>query len=81
MRNELIGMSTAFAAAALLVMSNLMKIPYLMIPGFILWAFSAGHTGYQVYKSSKKGKGTYYIRVFLLLAIGILMFIFVRPKA
>ncbi len=79
MRHELVGIAAAFSSLVLLFLSKTMSNPYLMIPGFILWAFSAGYTAFQVYRSTKKGKRILFIRVFLLLIIAILVVLFMKP--
>ncbi|MBR3242013.1 MAG: hypothetical protein IKF90_04835 [Parasporobacterium sp.] len=79
-RNELIGMATAFVSAGLLFFSKIQENPYLLIPGFILWAFSAGYTGFQIYKAKKNGQKAAYVRIFLLLIVAILIVLFVKPS-
>ena len=71
--DELIGIVTAFFSAALMLLSKILKIPYLMIPGFILWAFSAGYIAYRVYIAKKSGRNAAFIRIAILLLIAILI--------
>lgn len=77
-RNEFIGIITAFASLILLFLTKTMKEPLLMIPGFILWAFSAGYTGYQIYSAKKQGRKAAFFRIFALLLVAILVTLFVR---
>ena len=78
MRNELIGMATAFVSLVCMFFSKTLKMPYLMIPGFAFWAFSAGYTVYQIIKAKKVGRKAAYIRIFLLLFVAILVLLFVH---
>lgn len=80
-RNELIGLSTAFVSAVFMVLCKLLKMPLLMIPGFVFWVFSAAFTIYQIVKTPKERQRTYYIRVLAMLALAILMLFFIRPSA
>lgn len=79
-RNELIGMAAAFVSVVFMALCKLMKIPLLMIPGFVFWAFAAGFTGIQIIKSSKAGRRTLYLRVIFMLVIAILMLLFLKPR-
>ena len=79
MRNELIGLAAAFVSAACLFFSKTLKMPYLMIPGFVLWAFSAGFTAWQYFKAKKNGRKAAWIRIALLLFVAILVVLFVHP--
>ncbi len=78
-RNELIGIATAFASCPFMALSKTMRMPLLMIPGFVLWAFAAGFTAYQVYKAKKMGKKAAWGRILGLLIVAILMVIFIHP--
>ncbi len=78
-RNELIGIATAFASCPFMALSKTMHMPYLMIPGFILWAFAAGFTAFQVYKAKKEGRKAAWGRILGLLLVAILMLIFIHP--
>ena len=80
MRNELIGMATAFPSVVLMFLSKTLQMPVLLIPGFVLWAFSAAFTAFQIYKAKKNGRKAAFIRIFLLLAIAILIVLFVKPS-
>ena len=77
-RNELIGMATAFVGLVFLFFSKTLKMPYLMIPGFVFWAFSAGYTAWQYFKAKKNGRKAAWIRIALLLFVAILVVIFVH---
>ena len=76
--DELIGILTAFFSAALMLLSKVLKMPLLMIPGFVLWAFSAGYTAYRVYAAKKDGRKAAYLRIAVLLVIAILIVATVR---
>ena len=76
--DELIGILTAFFSAALLLLSKVLKMPLLMIPGFVLWAFSAGYTAYRVYAAKKSGRKASFLRIAILLVIAILIVATVR---
>lgn len=78
-KNELIGMATAFGSAICMLFCRLYQIPFLMIPGFVLWAISAGFIGLRIYKETKAGHKTYYVRVILMLIVAILMLFFITP--
>ena len=75
--DELIGILTAFFSAALML-SKVLKMPLLMIPGFVLWAFSTGYTAYRVYAAKKDGRKAAYLRIAVLLVIAILIVATVR---
>lgn len=77
--HELIGILTALGSAVCLAFFKLKSMPLLMIPGFILWAFSAGFTAFQVYKAKKTGYKASFIRVGLILVIAILVVATIKP--
>ena len=78
-RNELIGIATAFASCPFMALSKTMRMPLLMIPGFVLWVFAAAITAYQVYQAKKIGKKAAWGRIFGLLLVALLMLAFIRP--
>ena len=78
-RNELIGIATAFASCPFMALSKTMRMPLLMIPGFILWVFAAAFTGFQVYQAKKIGKKAAWVRIVGLLLVAILMLVFINP--
>ena len=74
-RNELIGIVTALASAVVMFFCKMKHMPLLMIPGFAIWAFSAGFTAFQVYKAKKSGMKASYIRPGLILVVAILILV------
>lgn len=78
-KNELIGIVTATISAIFMVLCKLYRMPALMIPGFVFWAFSAGFTALNIYKALQSGHRMFYIRVILMLILAILMLLFITP--
>lgn len=76
--DEMIGILTSFASAAMMLLTKILHMPLLMIPGFILWAFAAGYTGYRMYQAKKSGRKAAYIRVAIFLVLAILILLTVR---
>jgi len=78
-QNELIGFVSATISAIFMVLCKLYRMPVLMIPGFIVWAFSAVFTAINIYKALHAGHRMFYIRVILMLILAILMLLFINP--
>ena len=78
-RIELPGLAASFFSAGVFMLCKTTKSPYLMIPGFILWAFSAGFTGFLYYKAKKEGNKIPLLRTVFMLVVAILVLIFVSP--
>ena len=49
----MIGLAPAFVSAGFFMFTKTLKMPILMVPGFVLWAFAAGYTVFQFVKSKK----------------------------
>lgn len=76
--DELIGIVTSFSSAVVMLLTKVLHKPLLMIPGFILWAFSAGYTAFRVYQARKTGRKAAYIRIAIFLVLAILILVTVR---
>ena len=77
--HEFVGIAAAFVSCIFLTLSKTMKMPILMLPGFVCWAFAAAYTAFQVYRAKKIGKKAAWVRVAGLCLLAILMLLFIKP--
>lgn len=80
---ELIGLAPAFVSAGFFMFTKTLKMPILMVPGFVLWAFAAGYTVFQFVKSKKNKteQKPAILRTILLLILAILVLLFMKPSS